>query len=122
MRAVVCADGEFLVAEVDGVAHELGDVRQTDDIAAVDADEEAFRQESLKVVQPLDHGERCRPASQMDVAITARRFHVKDVGILDFLIIVLVTDKQAVILVTSLRRGDCSTFYNAFIHKIKFYA
>ena len=112
MRAVVRADGKFLVDEVDGVAHELGDVRQANDIAAVDADEEAFRQKTLKVVQPLDHGKRCRPASQVDVAITTRRFHVEDVGILDFVIIVLITDKQAVTLVTCLRRGGRSTFFD----------
>ena len=117
MRAVVRADGKFLVDEVDGVAHELGDVGQADDIAAVDADEEAFRQETLKVVQPLDHGERRRSISQINVAITARRFHVEDVGILDFVIIVLITDKQAVTLVTCLRRGLRSTSYDIFCHK-----
>ena len=116
MRAVVRADGKFLVDEVDGVAHELGDVGQADDIAAVDADEEAFRQKTLKVVQPLDHGKRCRPASQVDVAITTRRFHVEDVGILDFMIIVLITDKQAVTLVTCLRRGGRSTFFDIYCH------
>ena len=116
MRAVVRADGKFLVDEVDGVAHELGDIGQADDIAAVDADKEAFRKETLKVVQPLDHGERRRPAPQMDVAIAARRFHVEDVGILDFMIIVLITDKQAVTLVTCLRRGGRSIFFDIYCH------
>ena len=120
MRAVVRADGKFLIAEVDGVAHELGDIGQADDIAAVDTKEESFRQETLKVVQTLDHGERRRPAPQVDVTIAARRFHVEDVGILDFMIIVLITDKQAVTLVTCLRRGLRSTSYDIFCHKFWF--
>ena len=86
-------------------------------MAAVDADEEAFRKEPLELRQPLDDGDWGGTPPQMNVAVTTHRFHVNDVGVGDFVIVVLIADKQAVTLVTGFGCGVFSIHNYIFSHK-----
>lgn len=96
------ADGQPFAGQLDGVAYPEVDVVEADDVAVVDAHEEVAGELLREHAEGLGDGDTLLGA-EIEVAITSACFHVEEVIVEEFPEIVVVTDKDAVTLVTEYR-------------------